>query len=127
MRLSAIVLMSGLLACAASQGETVPSTSDDETIASLTEVLGEMQERSRMLVLLEELIPGKYRSRPDAVTIGSPESAVYRVFGEPEDVTRTATQWGVSKRLTYFGGALLIFTAEGVVTNWKDSVTATPP
>jgi hypothetical protein len=116
------------LAFASPRNQAEPSTADDNTAVDLVEVLAEMQERSRMLVILEELIPGRRRrSQPVAVTIGSPESAVYRVFGEPEDVKQTATQWGVSKQLVYFGGALLIFTAEGVVTNWKDSVAATPP
>jgi hypothetical protein len=52
------------LAFATARNKTAPPTDDNDVAADLAEVLADVQESSRMLVLVEELIPARRRSQP---------------------------------------------------------------
>jgi len=59
------------------------------------------------------------------VTIGSPEADVIAKFGQPQEINRTVTQWGVSKQMVYEG--VYIYTDNGIVTSWQDQYPRVPP
>lgn len=60
----------------------------------------------------------KKQERDSHIYIDDPEEKIIQVYGQPNEVNKTVTKYGVSKQYVYDN--VLIYTEDGYVTGWQD-------